>query len=80
MQSINQNMNVLQLCDKYSTRLKTSEISETFAKASPSHSEAVHNLHNDNNRFVGARITDNTSRTISSRDDKERKVVSEMIC
>ena len=60
MQSINQNMNVLQPCDKNSTRVKSSEISETFAKASPSYSSAVHNLHNDNNRFVGARITDNT--------------------
>ena len=72
-------MNALQLCDKNSTRVKSSEISETFAKASPSHSAAVHNLHNDNNRFIGARITDNTSRTIS-RDDEERKGVSEMIC
>ena len=64
MQSINQNMNVLQLCDKSSTRVKTSDISETFAKVSPSHSAAVHNLHNNNNRFIGTRITDNTSRTI----------------
>ena len=73
-------MNALQLCDKNSTRVKSSEISETFAKASLSHSAAVHNLHNDNNRFIGARITDNTSRTIRSRDDEERKGVSEMIC
>ena len=53
-------MNVLQLCDKNSTRLKSSEISETFAKESLSHCEAVHNLHNDNSRFIGARIADNT--------------------
>ena len=63
MQSINQNMNVLQLCDKSSTRVKTSDISETFAKVSLSHSAAVHNLHN-NNRFLGTRITDNKSRAI----------------
>ena len=55
-------------------------ISETFAKASPSHSAAVHNLHNDKNRFIGARVTDNTSRTIRSIDDEERKGVSEVIC
>ena len=54
MQSINQNTNVLQLCDKSSTKLKPFEISETFTKASPSHSAALHNLHNDNNRFIGA--------------------------
>ena len=36
-------------------------------------------MHNDNNRFIGARSTDNTSRTIRSRDDEERKGVSEMI-
>ena len=61
-------------------RVKASEISETFAKASPSHSVAVHNFHNDNNRFTGARIRDNTSRTIRIRDNEERKGVSEMIC
>ena len=33
MQSINQNIKVLQLCVKNSTRVKSSEISETFAKA-----------------------------------------------
>ena len=71
MQSISQNI---------STRVKSSEISEIFAKASPSHSAAVHNLHDDNNKFIGARITDNTSRTIRSRDDEECKGVSEMIC
>ena len=37
-------------------------------------------MHNDNNRFIGARSTDNTSRTIRGSDDAERKVVSEMIC
>ena len=58
MQSINQNMNVLQVCDKNSTKVKCSKISETFAKASPSHSAAVHNLHNDNKWFIGARIRD----------------------
>ena len=56
MQSINQNMKVSQLCDKNSTRVKSSEISETFAKTSPSHSAAVHILHNENNRFIDARI------------------------
>ena len=66
MQSINQNMNVLQLCYKNSTEVKSSEISETFAKASPSHSAVVHNLHNDNNRFIGARSTNNTSRIIKT--------------
>ena len=80
MQSINQNMNVLQICDKNSTRVKSSEISETFAKASPSHYAAVHNLHNNNNRFLGATTTDNTSRTTRSRDDEERKGASEMMC
>ena len=80
MQSVNQNMNVLQLCDKNSARVKSSEISETFAKASPSHSADVHSLHNDDNRVIGARITDNTSRTIRSRDDEEHKGVFEMIC
>ena len=73
-------MNVLQLCDKNSTRVKASDISETFAKTSSSHSAAVHNLHNYNNRFTGARITDNTSRSIKSRNDEEGKEVSEMIC
>ena len=33
IQSVNQNINVLQLCVKNSTRVKSSEISETFAKA-----------------------------------------------
>ena len=80
MQSISQNMNVLQLCDKNSRRAKSSEISGTFAKASPSHSAAAHNLHNANSRFIGARITNNTSRTIRSRDHEERKGISEMIC
>ena len=80
MQSMNQTMNVLQLCDKNSMKVKSSEISETFAKVSSSHSAAVHNLHNDNNRFIGARSTDNTSRTIRSSDDAERKGVSEMTC
>ena len=60
MQSINQNMKVLKLCAKRFTRVKTSNISETFAQASPSHSAAAHNLHNNNNRFIGTRITDNT--------------------
>ena len=36
-------------------------------------------MRNDNNRFIGAKITGNTSRTIRSRDDEERKGVSEMI-
>ena len=80
IQSINQNMNVLQLCDRNSTRVKSSEISEIFAKASPSHSAAVHNLHHDNNRFIGGRITDNTSREIRSRDNEECKEVAELIC
>ena len=80
MQSIDQNINVLQLCHKNITRVKSSEISDTFSKASLSHSAAVHNLHNDNSRFIGARITDNTSRTVRSRDDEERKMVSETIC
>ena len=80
IQSINQNMNVLQLCDRNSTRVKSSEISEIFAKASPSHSAAVHNLHHDNNRFIEGRITDNTSREIRSRDNEECKEVSELIC
>ena len=80
MQSINQDMNVLQLCNKNITKVKSPKISETFAKASPSHPVTVHNFCNDNNRFIGARSTDNTSRTIRSRDDEERKGVSEMIC
>ena len=80
MQSINQNMNVLQLCDKNSTRVKASDISQTFAKGSPLHSAAVHNLDNNNNRFIYTRITVNTSKTIKSRDDEERKGVSETIC
>ena len=79
MQSINQNINVWQFCDINNIRVKASDILETFAKALPSHSAAVHNLCNDNNKFKGARITDNTSRTIRSRDDKERKGVSEMM-
>ena len=41
IQSINQNMNVLQLCDKNSMGVKVSDISDTFAKASPLHSAAV---------------------------------------
>ena len=44
MQSINQNINVLELCDKNRTKVKFSEISKTFAKESPSHSADVHNL------------------------------------
>ena len=65
--------NVLQLCDINSTRVKSSEISETFTKASFLHSAAVNNLHNDHNRFTGARIIDNTSRTIRSGGDEESK-------
>ena len=53
-------------------------IYQTFAKASPLHSAAIHNLRN-NNRFVGTRITNNTSIKIKIRDDKERKGVSEVI-
>ena len=53
-------------------------IYQTFAKASPLHSAAVHNLRN-NNRFIGTRITYNTSIKIRIRDDKERKGVSEVI-
>ena len=60
--------------------IKSSEMSETVVKSSPSYSAALHNLHNDNNRFLGARTTDNTSRTIRSRNDGKRKGVSEMIC
>ena len=78
MQSINQNMNVLQLCYKNSTRVKASDRSETFTKAPPLHSAAVHNLHN-NNSLIGTRITDNKSRAIRSRNDKEPKGISEMI-
>ena len=55
-------MNVLQVCDKNSTKVKCSKISETFAKASPSYSAAVHNLHNDNKWFIGARIRDQKQR------------------
>ena len=51
-------MNFLQFRDKSSTRVKASDISETFAKASPTHSAAVNNLHNNNNRFIGSRIMD----------------------
>ena len=69
----------MQLCNRNSTKVKSSEISETFAKASPSHSAAVHNLYNDTNRFIGAPSTDNNSRTISSRDDEECKMVPEMM-
>ena len=46
---------------------------------SPSHSAAVHNLYNTS-RFRGLRITNNTSRTIRSRDDEHHKWVSETIC
>ena len=80
MQSIKQNMNVLKLCDKNNAKVRSSEISETFSKASPWHSAAVHNFHDDNNRFIGARSADTTSRTIRSRDDEERKGVFGMIC
>ena len=65
---------MVKLCDKNSRRVKS------FDKESSSHSAAVHNLHNDNNRFRVARITDNTSRTTKNRDEEERKGVSEMIC
>ena len=50
-----------------------------FTKAPPSYSAAVHNLHN-NNRFIGAKTTDNILITIQNKDDEERKEVSEMIC
>ena len=60
MQSTNQNMNLLQISHKNITKVKASDILETFAKASRSHSVAVRNLCNDNSRFIGARITDNT--------------------
>ena len=73
-------MNALQLCDKNSKNVTASDISLTSAKASPSHSPAEYNLRNDNNRFIGARITDNTSRIIISRDDEERERAPEMIC
>ena len=80
IQSIKQNMNVLQHSNKKCARLKASDISETFAKASLSHCAAVHNLSNDNNRFIGARITDSRTKiTIRSREDGERKGVSEII-
>ena len=46
------------------------------AEASPTLSAAAHNLHNDNNRFVGARITDNTSKTIRNRNGEEHEGVS----
>ena len=58
MQSTNQNMNLLQISHKNITKVKASDILETFAKASRSHS--VRNLCNNNSRFIGARITDNT--------------------
>ena len=75
MQSINQNMNILKLCDKRFTRVNASNVSETFSKASPSHSAPIHNLYNDNNsRFIGTRITDNTWRTTRRRHDEERKL------
>ena len=45
MQSISQNLNFLQLFNTNSTRVKTSDRSETFGKVSSSHSAAVHNLH-----------------------------------
>ena len=78
MQSINQTMNFLQLYDKSSTRVKASDISETFTKTSPSHSASVHNFHK--NKLKGTKITDNNSRTIRSRNNEKRTVVSEMIC
>ena len=53
-------------------------IYQTFAKASPLHSAAIHNL-GTNNRFIGTRITNNASIKIKIRDDKERKGVSEVI-
>ena len=73
-------MNVLQLSDESNMRVKASDISQTFAKASPSHSAAIHDLRNHNNRLVSAKITDYTSRTIRSRDDEERKGISAIIC
>ena len=72
-------MNVLRLFDNKSTKVKASDISETFAKAPPSHSEAAHNLHN-NNKLIGTKIIDNSSKTTRSKNDEERKGVSEMIC
>ena len=80
MQSINQKMNVLQLSNKNSMRVKANDISQTFAKVSLSHSAAIHNLRNDNNRLISVRITNYTSRTIRSRDDEERKGISAIIC
>ena len=82
MQSIHQNMNLLPLCDKNSTTVKASDISETSAKASPLNSVTALNLHNNNNnnRFIGSKLKDNTSKTVRSRDDEERKGVSEIIC
>ena len=64
---------------KKDTRVKACGIPESFTKASPSYAAAVHNLRN-NNRFIGAKATDNILITIQSRDDEERKEVSEMIC
>ena len=43
MQSINQNMNVLQPCDKSSTGVKVSVIHDNFAQKAPSHFAAIHN-------------------------------------
>ena len=76
---MNQNLNVLQLCHKHSTRVEYSKISETFANASSLHSEAVHNFNNDKSRFICVGIPDNPSRLIRSRDDEERKGFSKMM-
>ena len=80
MQSINKKkLNVLRLFDKESTIVKASDISESFAKAPPSHSVAAHNLHN-NNSFIGTKIIENTSKTARSKNDEERKGVFQIIC
>ena len=71
---------VLQLSDKSSTRVKVSDITEIFDEVLPSHSAAVHNLHSNNDMFIGTRATDNTSRTITSRKKEEMKGVFEIIC
>ena len=73
-------MNVFQLFNKISTRAKASDLPDTSFKVPTSHSAAVNNFHNNYNRFIGTRITDNTSRIIRSRDEKERKGSFKLIC
>ena len=77
MQSTNQNMNLLQLCDKISKREKLLTYHKLFLK---------HHIHILEQYIIciiiltGTRIKNNTSRTIRSRNDEECTGVYEIIC